>query len=90
MENVVSDLCDADVQVLPKTFRGLHEWDSSIQRLKVIVVLPQCSLSALSDPVATIHSEQGGNQLAATEICKSEELWLVTGVVLSKVQFLYP
>lgn len=59
--------CDLDVQVLSKTFRGLHEWDTTIQRLKVIAVLPQCSSSALSDPVAAIHSEHGGNQLAGME-----------------------
>lgn len=62
-------MSNVDVQVLPKAFRGLQEWDAAIQRLKVIVVLPQCSSSALSDPVATIHSEHGGSQLSKELRC---------------------
>lgn len=53
-------MSNVDVRVLSGAFHGLHEWDASIQRLKVIIVLPQCSSSALNDPVPTIHSEHGG------------------------------
>lgn len=53
-------MSDVDVRVLSDAFCGLHEGDTAVQRLKVIIVLPQCSSSALNDPVPTIHSEQGG------------------------------
>ncbi len=48
------------MRVLSEAFSGLDEWDAASQRLKVIIVLPQCSSSALNDPVPTIHSEHGG------------------------------
>ncbi|XP_044046980.1 putative methyltransferase NSUN7 isoform X2 [Siniperca chuatsi] len=48
-----------NVRVLTEAFYGLDERDAAVQRLKVIIVLPQCSSSALSDPVPTIHSEHG-------------------------------
>ncbi|XP_030583056.1 putative methyltransferase NSUN7 [Archocentrus centrarchus] len=48
-----------NVRVLSQAFRGLGEWDATMQRVKVIMVLPQCSSSALNDPVASIHSEHG-------------------------------
>lgn len=49
-----------DVRVLSEAFCSLDEWDATVQRLKVIIVLPQCSSSALNDPVPTIHCEHGG------------------------------
>ncbi|TNM86106.1 hypothetical protein fugu_008377 [Takifugu bimaculatus] len=48
-----------DVKILPETFCGLHDCARSIHRLKVILVLPRCSCSALSDPVPLIHGEHG-------------------------------
>ncbi|XP_037115874.1 putative methyltransferase NSUN7 [Syngnathus acus] len=48
-----------NVRVLSEAFFSLDEWDCGIERLKVIVVFPQCSSSALSDPVDIIHREHG-------------------------------
>ncbi|KAK1886224.1 putative methyltransferase NSUN7 [Dissostichus eleginoides] len=59
-----------DVRVLSEAFSGLDEWDASVQRLKVIIVLPQCSSSALNDPVSTMHSEHGNWDLLP-ELCHS-------------------
>lgn len=53
-------MSNVDVRVLSQAFCGLDEWDQAVQHLKVIIVLPQCSSSALNDPVPTIHSEHGG------------------------------
>lgn len=50
-----------DVKILSEAFCGLHEWSPAIHRLKVIVVLPRCSSTALNDPVPIIHVEHGGN-----------------------------
>ncbi|KAK5899565.1 hypothetical protein CesoFtcFv8_009029 [Champsocephalus esox] len=59
-----------NVRVLSEAFSGLDEWDASVQRLKVIIALPQCSSSALNDPVPTMHSEHGNWDLLP-ELCHS-------------------
>ncbi|KAM9856992.1 putative methyltransferase NSUN7 [Aulostomus maculatus] len=62
VEEIQEQLAQMDiknVRILSEAFCGLNERDNSAQRLKVIIVLPQCSSSALSDPVPIIHSEHG-------------------------------
>ncbi|XP_034544387.1 putative methyltransferase NSUN7 [Notolabrus celidotus] len=59
-----------NVKVLSEVFCNLDEWDARIQRLKVIIVLPQCSSSALNDPVPTMHSEHGDWDLLP-DLCRS-------------------
>ncbi|CAB1436941.1 unnamed protein product [Pleuronectes platessa] len=59
IQGLLGDMDIKNVRILSEAFSGLSEWDSSVQRLKVIMVLPQCSSSALNDPVPTIHSEHG-------------------------------
>uniref|UniRef100_A0A667WLV9 SAM-dependent MTase RsmB/NOP-type domain-containing protein n=1 Tax=Myripristis murdjan TaxID=586833 RepID=A0A667WLV9_9TELE len=59
IEDVLRQMDIKNVRILSEQFCDLDEWDGTVQRLKVIVVLPQCSLSALNDPVNTIHSEHG-------------------------------
>lgn len=49
-----------DVKILAEPFCGLHEGSHAAHRLKVIMVLPRCSCSALNDPVAILHGEHGG------------------------------
>lgn len=49
-----------DVKILSEPFCGLHEGSHAVRRLKVIMVLPRCSSSALNDPVPIIHDEHGG------------------------------
>uniref|UniRef100_A0A3B4B2W8 Uncharacterized protein n=1 Tax=Periophthalmus magnuspinnatus TaxID=409849 RepID=A0A3B4B2W8_9GOBI len=48
-----------DVRILSESFFELNEWEKTVQHLKVILVLPQCSSSALNDPVPIMHSENG-------------------------------
>nr|XP_046269946.1 putative methyltransferase NSUN7 isoform X2 [Scatophagus argus] len=59
IQELLTQMDIKNVRVLSEEFFGLHEWDATIQRLKVIIVLPQCSSSALNDPVPAIHSEHG-------------------------------
>ncbi|XP_036962709.1 putative methyltransferase NSUN7 [Acanthopagrus latus] len=59
MQELLTQMDLKNVRVLSEAFCGLDEWDAAVQKLKVIIVLPQCSSSALSDPVPTIHSEHG-------------------------------
>ncbi|KAM7419234.1 hypothetical protein PAMA_016379 [Pampus argenteus] len=59
IQELLTQMDIKNVRVLPEAFCSLDEWDAAVQRLKVIVVLPQCSSSALNDPVPTIHCEHG-------------------------------
>nr|XP_019955866.1 PREDICTED: putative methyltransferase NSUN7 [Paralichthys olivaceus] len=59
IQGLLRDMDIKNVRILSEAFCGLNEWDNTVQRLKVIIVLPQCSSSALNDPVPTIHSEYG-------------------------------
>ncbi|XP_071373204.1 putative methyltransferase NSUN7 [Centroberyx affinis] len=59
IQQVLTQMDVKNVRILSEPFCGLDEWDGMVQRLQVIMVLPQCSSSALNDPVHTIHSEHG-------------------------------
>ncbi|KAM4595690.1 putative methyltransferase NSUN7 [Fundulus diaphanus] len=59
MKELLSQMDVKNVKVLSEGFCSLDEWDAAVQRLKVIIVLPQCSSSALNDPVIAMHSEHG-------------------------------
>ncbi|XP_072319734.1 putative methyltransferase NSUN7 [Eucyclogobius newberryi] len=52
-----------NVRILSESFFELNEWENTVQHLKVILVLPQCSSSALNDPVPIMHSEHGDWEL---------------------------
>ncbi|KAJ3614967.1 hypothetical protein NHX12_018536 [Muraenolepis orangiensis] len=59
MQELLTRMDIKNVRVLPGEFQGLDEWDAAAQRLKVVVLLPRCSSSALSDPVHTLLAEHG-------------------------------
>ncbi|KAM6941647.1 putative methyltransferase NSUN7 [Lycodopsis pacificus] len=59
MQELLAQMDIKNVRVLSEAFCGVDRWHAAVQRLEVIVVLPQCSSSALNDPVPTIHSEHG-------------------------------
>ncbi|XP_050926588.1 putative methyltransferase NSUN7 [Lates calcarifer] len=59
IQALLTEMDIKNVRVLSEAFSSLNEWDTTVQRLKVIIVLPRCSSSALNDPVPTIHSEHG-------------------------------
>ncbi|XP_028284194.1 putative methyltransferase NSUN7 [Parambassis ranga] len=59
IQKLLTQMHIKNVRVLSEPFYSLNEWNAAVQRLKVIAVLPQCSSSALNDPVPTIHSEHG-------------------------------
>ncbi|XP_041837880.1 putative methyltransferase NSUN7 [Melanotaenia boesemani] len=63
MQEMLRQMEIKNVRVLSEAFCSLDEWNAAVQRLKVIIVLPQCSSSALNDPVATMLSEHGDWEL---------------------------
>ncbi|KAG7241275.1 hypothetical protein INR49_025793 [Caranx melampygus] len=69
VQDLVRQMEIKNVQVLSEAFFSLNEWAASIQLLKVIIVLPQCSSSALNDPVPTIHSEHGVPKVQTVVYC---------------------
>ncbi|KAM4583842.1 putative methyltransferase NSUN7 isoform 1-T1 [Odontesthes bonariensis] len=82
LQELLTPMGIKNVRVLSEAFCSLDEWDAAVQRLKVIIVLPRCSSSALNDPVATIHSEHGDWELLPDlshgSVSKSKMLSLTT------------
>ncbi|XP_029293755.1 putative methyltransferase NSUN7 isoform X2 [Cottoperca gobio] len=70
IQELLTQMDIKNFRVLSEAFCALNEWDAAVQRLKVIIVLPQCSSSALNDPVPTIHSEHGDWDLLP-DLCHS-------------------
>ncbi|XP_034401960.1 putative methyltransferase NSUN7 [Cyclopterus lumpus] len=70
MQELLARMDIKNVRVLSEAFCGLDEWDAAVQRLKVIIVLPRCSSSALNDPVPAMHSEHGDWDLLP-DLCHS-------------------
>lgn len=52
-------LC-ADVKLLPEEFRALGARDKRFQNVRVILLIPKCSVSAISNPVGFLLQENGG------------------------------
>lgn len=52
-----------DVKLMSEYFSELNEWDLRIQKVRVIVLLPKCSASALCNPVEFILNENGGRAM---------------------------
>ncbi|XP_067353034.1 putative methyltransferase NSUN7 [Channa argus] len=59
IQELLTEINMKNVRVLSEAFYSLDELNLAIKHLKVILVLPQCSVSALNDPVPTIQSEHG-------------------------------
>ncbi|XP_068447919.1 putative methyltransferase NSUN7 [Clinocottus analis] len=70
MQELLAGMDIKNVRVLSEAFCGLDEWAAAVQRLKVIIVLPRCSSSALNDPVPAMHSEHGDWDLLP-DLCHS-------------------
>lgn len=54
----------SDVTLIPEDFQSLGANDKRLQRLLVIFLTPECSLSAVSNPVELILQENRGTQLS--------------------------
>ncbi|KAG7313950.1 hypothetical protein KOW79_022446 [Hemibagrus wyckioides] len=52
-----------NVRLLPEHFAELSEGDSRLQKVRVVLLLPRCTASALADPVAHIINEDGDRKL---------------------------
>lgn len=51
----------SDVKLIPEDFQSLDKWgDKRLQKVRIILLTPKCSVSAVSNPVEFILQENGG------------------------------
>ncbi|XP_063075913.1 putative methyltransferase NSUN7 [Engraulis encrasicolus] len=63
LERTMSNVGCKNVTLLSESFLELDEWDMRMQRVRVVLLLPQCSTSALSNPLEHILNEDGDRGL---------------------------
>lgn len=57
--------CYSDVKLIPGAFQSLDGGDKRLQKVRVILLTPKCSVSAVSNPVEFILQENGGTVMCA-------------------------
>ncbi|XP_067297885.1 putative methyltransferase NSUN7 isoform X2 [Pseudorasbora parva] len=63
LQTILTSTACKNVKLMSENFKELNEWDLRIQKVRVIVLLPQCSASALCNPVEFILNENGDRGL---------------------------
>ncbi|XP_051766687.1 putative methyltransferase NSUN7 [Ctenopharyngodon idella] len=63
LQSILTSTGCKNVKLMSEYFNELNEWDLRIQKVRVIVLLPQCSASALCNPVEFILNENGDRGL---------------------------
>lgn len=53
----------SDVKLISEVFQSLNGDDKRLQKVRVILLAPRCSVSAVSNPVDFILQENGGTVL---------------------------
>ena len=59
-------VCLSDVKLLPEAFQALDMSDLRLQKVQLILLTPQCSVSAVCNPVEYLLQENGGMQHFST------------------------
>ncbi|XP_008325307.2 putative methyltransferase NSUN7 [Cynoglossus semilaevis] len=60
IQQVVTTMGCKNVKLMPGVFQSLDRAEKTLQRVRVILLTPRCSMSAVSDPVQFILQENGG------------------------------
>ncbi|KAL2098222.1 hypothetical protein ACEWY4_007429 [Coilia grayii] len=63
LHRIMSSVGCKNVKLLSDSFVELDEWDMRLQKVRVVLLLPQCSTSALSNPLEHILNEDGDRSL---------------------------
>ncbi|XP_018949796.1 putative methyltransferase NSUN7 [Cyprinus carpio] len=63
LQTILTSTACKNVKLMSEYFSELNEWDLRIQKVRVIVLLPKCSASALCNPVEFILNENGDRGL---------------------------
>ncbi|XP_039607266.1 putative methyltransferase NSUN7 isoform X2 [Polypterus senegalus] len=59
LQNLFMQLECKNIKMLPENFKDIEPTDSRLQKVKIILLLPQCSESGVSNPVEFILNEKG-------------------------------
>ncbi|XP_018601674.2 putative methyltransferase NSUN7 [Scleropages formosus] len=63
VQETLSHMECSNVQLIPESFSDLSPSDPRLQNTRVILLMPQCSMSAISNPVEFILHENGDTEL---------------------------
>ncbi|XP_031653103.1 putative methyltransferase NSUN7 [Oncorhynchus kisutch] len=63
LQEVLANMACKNVKLIPMSFLSLDPCDLRLQRVRVILLTPQCSVSAVSNPVEFILQENGDTDL---------------------------
>ncbi|XP_028833750.1 putative methyltransferase NSUN7 isoform X2 [Denticeps clupeoides] len=63
LQRQLADMGCKNVQLIPENFVQLNEWDSRMQKVRLVLLMPRCSCSALNNPVDHIVNEDGDTSL---------------------------
>ncbi|KAM9849752.1 putative methyltransferase NSUN7 [Aulostomus maculatus] len=63
LQQVVSLMGCKNVKLIPEVFQSLKSTDKRLQKVRLILLIPKCSVSAISNPVEFILQENGDSDL---------------------------
>ncbi|XP_075959897.1 putative methyltransferase NSUN7 [Anarhichas minor] len=63
LQQAVAAMGSKNVKLIPEVFQSLDNRDKRLQKLRVILLTPRCSVSAVSNPVEFILQENGDTDL---------------------------
>ncbi|KAM8909771.1 putative methyltransferase NSUN7 isoform 2-T3 [Spinachia spinachia] len=63
LRQVVAAMGSKNVKLIEEVFQSLESTDKRLQKLRVILLIPKCSVSAVSNPVEFILQEKGDPEL---------------------------
>ncbi|XP_071373429.1 putative methyltransferase NSUN7 [Centroberyx affinis] len=63
LQDVITNMGCKNVKLIPEVFQSLDGGDTRLQKVRVILLTPQCSVSAISNPVEFILQENGDTDL---------------------------
>uniref|UniRef100_A0A8C3A2L7 NOL1/NOP2/NSUN 5/7 ferredoxin-like domain-containing protein n=1 Tax=Cyclopterus lumpus TaxID=8103 RepID=A0A8C3A2L7_CYCLU len=63
LQQAVTAMGSKNVTLIPEDFQSLDSRDKRLQKLRVILLTPKCSVSAVSNPVEFILQENGDTEL---------------------------
>ncbi|XP_056295492.1 putative methyltransferase NSUN7 isoform X2 [Pseudoliparis swirei] len=63
LQQAVTAMGSKNVTLIPEDFQSLDSRDKRLQKLRVILLTPKCSVSAVSNPVEFILHEKGDTEL---------------------------
>uniref|UniRef100_A0A8B9HFS0 SAM-dependent MTase RsmB/NOP-type domain-containing protein n=1 Tax=Astyanax mexicanus TaxID=7994 RepID=A0A8B9HFS0_ASTMX len=86
LQSVLTAVGCNNVQVLSERFCDVTEWDSRVQKVRVVLLVPRCSVSGLCRPVQHILSEGGDLELIRDLSQGSVSLSRLNSLITEQIQ----